>query len=71
MAYYPNQKPAHITIKGVALCQCEAHGAGLMNRLAVTCGHVSLAAARRTKVKLQAHRYGVKVVPGHCPEGPT
>ena len=66
-----NKIPAHITIEGVPLCQCEAHMAGLMNTLEVTCGHESLAAAHRAKREIQRHRHSVKVVPGACPAGPV
>jgi hypothetical protein len=60
-------KPAHITVEGKPLCECEGHMAGLMYRLNVTCGHVSIASAKRAKVELQKHRHSVRVVPGFCP----
>lgn len=62
-----NKVTAHITIKGRPLCECEGHHAGLINRLGVTCGYESLAAAHRAKREIQRHRHSVKVVRGECP----
>ena len=60
-------KPAHITIDGKPLCQCEYHLGGLMHKLSLTCGYASIAEAKRAKLEIQKHRHSVKVVIGHCP----
>jgi hypothetical protein len=59
------KKPAYLTIKGRPLCTC---GDYLMHELRITCGHRSLADARRAKVELQKHRSEVRVVAGYCPD---
>tara|TARA_B100001245_G_scaffold181778_1_gene139865 strand:- start:372 stop:578 length:207 start_codon:yes stop_codon:yes gene_type:complete len=60
---------SHITIDGVPLCESESHTTGLINKLHITCGHLSLASAERTKKQIQKHRHSVKVVRGHCGSG--
>ncbi len=73
MTYRPNAVPAHITINGEPLCQCQSHISGLLNRLGITCGYLSLADARRAKLKINQHRNyrgRVSIVRGPCPEGP-
>lgn len=60
------KKPAHITIEGKPLCQCEGHIGGLMRKLGVTCGFRSIADARRAKLEIQKHRHSVRVIPGPC-----
>jgi hypothetical protein len=60
-----NKKPAYLTINGRPLCTC---GDYLMHEYRITCGHRSLADARRAKAELQKHRSGVRVVPGRCPD---
>ncbi len=73
MTYRPNQIPCHITINGEPLCQRESHTSGLLIRLGITCGHRSLADARRAKLKINQHRNyrdRVSIVRGPCPEGP-
>jgi len=57
-------KPAHLTVQGKPLCTCGWH---LMHKAGVTCGHKSIADAKRAKASLQKIVWGVKVVPGPCP----
>jgi len=65
--------PAHITLHGKPLCKCEMHYAGLLGPASpvghehATCSFNSLAAATRAKREMQRHRYGLRVVRGHCP----
>lgn len=68
----------HITIKGVPLCECEGHNAGLLSQainydhlgeaLRLTCTYRSKARARSAWREVVKHRYwkAVKVVPGSC-----
>lgn len=68
-------KIAHLTVGGRPLCARGFHHACLMVKHNVTCGHQSIAAARRAKKVLQPHlTETVRVVPGSCPDslpGPT
>jgi hypothetical protein len=57
--------PAYITVQGAPLCQFAA--GKLMARHGCTCGHRSLADARRAKLELQKHVHTVRVVRGECP----
>lgn len=70
-------KPAHITINGTPICECEQHGlllnpmtyTHLGQQLRISCGYHSKARARSAWREIAKHRYwrSVKVVDGHCP----
>jgi len=57
-------KTAHLTVEGTPACRKHwaLRKAGLSQ-----CSYTSIAAARRAKLELQKHVYGVKVVTGPCP----
>ena len=60
-------KHAHVTINGRPLCDFGMWGDALIQEHNVTCGHLSIAAAHRTKKVLDRHMRNVKVVAGDCP----
>ncbi len=59
-----NKKIAYLTVQGRPLCTCGDHW---MHDLRITCGHRSVADAKRAKLELQKHVWGVRVVQGNCP----
>ncbi len=67
------KKPAHLTLEGEPLCTCQMYGAGLLGCYSPVpmkhrfCSFYSIADAQRAKAEMQKHRYGVRVVRGHCP----
>jgi hypothetical protein len=59
-------KKAYLTVNGRPFCLCNWLDTRVEN-MQLTCGYVSLAAAKRAKAELQKHVYAVRVVPGRCP----
>ncbi len=68
-----HKKPAHLTLGGEPLCTCQTYAASLLGCYSPVpsehrfCSFHSTAAAQRAKVEMQKHRYGIRVVIGHCP----
>jgi len=67
-------RPAHITISGQPLCQCESYLAGLLSKrlrsgARITCGYRTITAALSAALEIQEHQRRVRIILGPCPEG--